>query len=1373
MPYKPREVWDTAPLASQLGDAVHGRHALDVMMNTRPELDSSKSPALSATQAGAGAPSGLAGSLVSDLIGAGVSDADNDAVGMAATAVNGGALYFSIDGGTSWTAAPAITAGSALLLAPTARVYFAPAAGSTTTIANALTFRAWDGTSGQNGAVESIGGPVNLIAQDPSIGGRSAAAAGNNVLLFRGSGIDVVDMSGAAPTKVGSAALPESSSVIDMAVAGNHVYVVADDMMGGTTKLITYSLATPTQPAEVSSVSLGNQGARAIKVVDGIAYIASGTSILRYSLTDPAAPVALTSISVGSNTAIGVSNDLIIVGNFDNVLTVIDKASGATVGSLNGPVPVNSVTPQPYDIVIKGQYAFVAIGREGVHIADLSNPASPHWVGSIPALDLQVSGASGAAELVIVSNHLFVASHPTSAVYDITNPLAPVEKQHFTTDLSVSVTHVGGKVLFGADTGIVVVTDGNVNDSVSTAADTVSIDIAPEVDLTPPVVGVTGSGVIVQGNTVTVTSNEAGKAYLVKAGAHAGTPTASELTTLVSEGKAVELAVSNGKAIFPTEALLGQYKAYAVDASNNVSTATSGNTVTVRTVPTMTISSTPVAFTEGDAPKAVAADLMLSDADAIDTGLMLAYVRLVANSPILVGGAPIGSVGASESLVLVADPATMGGVTGTYSADEGVMTLTGTGTLAQWQAALRAVQYSNTSKTPLAGRQVEFTVLDTDGESSTQKTRAVQITAVDDAPVIAGVPAQTQTVAVGTPTTWATVTVADPDTTTLTVTLTATNGAIGGATPNNGVYVLQGTATQINAQLAQLTFTLEQPGTGSVSISVSDGAGRTPVVSTYTFASPAVVPPTTPPTSVDGVPVDVSTGSDGQQQIKIPVVTDTRQEDSSTPNSKLADVTLVKNAAGNPLLNVALPVGTGVTANGPGSPVSGSSVQTALDGRITASQGTVEQKAAAQGFVSSLDANTQVVVQTITVTGQAANGGPLFIGAANQGDGHKTALIIDTRALPDGATINLANVDFAVIVGNARVIGGAGANIAYGDGANQFIVLGEGDDILHGQGGNDTVGSLRGNDQTFGDDGDDVVYGGTGNDTLHGGTGNDRMNGGFGLDTGVQSGVLSDYTVAVDGHTVVLTNKVSGEVDRFLDVEHIVFDSGTSLIVAHEAGDVAGLTAQFADTQLIQLNANRAVAGTAGRDIVTPDLGMALNIDLGGGVDIVRLAGGRSDVHIDVEAGQRAELTRLADGAMLAFNNVELLAFANGNVTVLAHNRPEAVIGRAYELLLDRNVDTDGYTFWLEGIKAGVSLASTLTSIMAAPEYTGAAASNSAFVDLLYANGLGRTADADGKAFWAGALDAGATRAQVLEGFAMTSEAVAVIGSTMDVTIVS
>ena len=88
----------------------------------------------------------------------------------------------------------------------------------------------------------------------------------------------------------------------------------------------------------------------------------------------------------------------------------------------------------------------------------------------------------------------------------------------------------------------------------------------------------------------------------------------------------------------------------------------------------------------------------------------------------------------------VNDPATMGNIAGVYNAATGVMTLTSAGstaTLAQWQAALRAVTYSQSSDNPsVAARTVSYTVND-GAANSNIVTSTINVTAVNDAPVLA------------------------------------------------------------------------------------------------------------------------------------------------------------------------------------------------------------------------------------------------------------------------------------------------------------------------------------------------------------------------------------------------------------------------------------------------------------------------------------------------------------------------------------------------------------------------------------------------------------------------------------------------------------
>ncbi|MEZ6122861.1 MAG: hypothetical protein R3C49_06750 [Planctomycetaceae bacterium] len=133
-------------------------------VNDAPVLDDTATPVLGAVNEDAGAPSGAVGTLVSNLVDfatpAGqvdnVTDADSGALlGIAITAANttNGTVWYSTDNGSTWNALGAVSGSSARLLAADAntRVYFQANANFNGTISDAITFRAWDQTSGVNG----------------------------------------------------------------------------------------------------------------------------------------------------------------------------------------------------------------------------------------------------------------------------------------------------------------------------------------------------------------------------------------------------------------------------------------------------------------------------------------------------------------------------------------------------------------------------------------------------------------------------------------------------------------------------------------------------------------------------------------------------------------------------------------------------------------------------------------------------------------------------------------------------------------------------------------------------------------------------------------------------------------------------------------------------------------------------------------------------------------------------------------------------------------------------------------------------------------------------------------------------------------------
>src|SRR5205085_522823 len=88
------------------------------------------------------------------------------------------------------------------------------------------------------------------------------------------------------------------------------------------------------------------------------------------------------------------------------------------------------------------------------------------------------------------------------------------------------------------------------------------------------------------------------------------------------------------------------------------------------------------------------------------------------------------------------------GVTGVFNAATGTLTLSGTTTVANYQALLRTVKYANTSDDPsTATRTVSFQVNDGAGSNNLSNiiTSTISVTAVNDPPVafaFAGLPAQ-------------------------------------------------------------------------------------------------------------------------------------------------------------------------------------------------------------------------------------------------------------------------------------------------------------------------------------------------------------------------------------------------------------------------------------------------------------------------------------------------------------------------------------------------------------------------------------------------------------------------------------------------------
>jgi Ca2+-binding RTX toxin-like protein len=338
---------------------------------------------------------------------------------------------------------------------------------------------------------------------------------------------------------------------------------------------------------------------------------------------------------------------------------------------------------------------------------------------------------------------------------------------------------------------------------------------------------------------------------------------------------------------------------------------------------------------------------------------------------------------------------------------------------------------------------------------------------------------------------------------------------------------------------------------------------------------------------VDGTTVQTQTstqtGSNGQTTTTttqtIAPVSDTRPEDPNSANGALADIPLVKNSAGEPLLQVSLPVGVGLTSES----TTGSGL-TLREKLIQASEPRIEMPAdfievLGQGidqYVPGVANQDQVMVRTITLTvaaGSAAPTQPIVIrGATGTGEGDSNnpqraeALVIDARQLPPGTVLDLSLVEFAIVIGPTTAIGGDGRNFVIGDGSAQFLVLGADDDVLRGGDGDDTIGSKGGDDLLYGDGGNDWVVGGIGNDTLEGGSGNDILQGGA-SDAGIWS-----FKLSAQGQlqaNFVPTSTALADSTGFSATDKWTTPSGTGLITDSRMAWVYGDYAVAKDAALL------------------------------------------------------------------------------------------------------------------------------------------------------------------------------------------------------------
>jgi VCBS repeat-containing protein len=550
-------------------------------------------------------------------------------------------------------------------------------------------------------------------------------------------------------------------------------------------------------------------------------------------------------------------------------------------------------------------------------------------------------------------------------------------------------------------------------------------------------------------------------------------------------------------------------------------------------------------YTENQAASVINSTLTVSDAD----------------SPLL-DGATVSISGNFHAGEDVLGFSNQNGITGSYNAVTGVLTLSGTASLANYQAALRSVTYFNASENPSGDtRTISFQV-DDGALLSNIATSSVAVAPMEDGPSII---ANSQ-VNYSTQNSNGEVAFingfrfedADSGSSSVTVTInTNITGDALNALTGNGVTVagagssiltLTGTIADINAFIAGDQIRWDPQGNNSPSqdftISIDDNgvlAGGNLASTTLRYASTQSNSLGLTVTanlvsfagwSLNAINANAGNGSDT-------ITTTWHHGPSATAVSYVGG----QPNSGSPGDSITLAFSVGQLDEILGNSTFRSALSSYLDGSPTG---------------GSLDLGTSS--WNATVAGfETAN---LALASGNDG-------IITYAAIGSTLPSYLAGL-----------IGDGGDNLLVGSAAGESLLGDSGNDILVGLGGNDLL---------LGGMGSDLLLGGAGNDKLNGGTGNDILSGGSGADTFAfsETGALNvdaiiDYSY-VEGDKLDLSALLNANFDfgkgsQVADfVQLVQVDSSITVQV-----DVDGAAngASFADVAVL------TNYGTTGSDLV-------------------------------------------------------------------------------------------------------------------------------------------------------------------------------------------
>ena len=206
--------------------------------------------------------------------------------------------------------------------------------------------------------------------------------------------------------------------------------------------------------------------------------------------------------------------------------------------------------------------------------------------------------------------------------------------------------------------------------------------------------------------------------------------------------------------------------------------------------------------------------------------------------------------------------------------------------------------------------------------------------------------------------------------------------------------------------------------------------------------------------------------------------------------------------------------------------------------------------------------------------------------------------------------------------GNDSINAGAGADTVYGGTGNDTIDGGAGQDSLHGDAGNDVI-------STGIDTVNDVAYGGLGDDTIYGGGGIDALFGDEGNDT---------IIVGATGQALVYGGDGDDSITGSALMDQLIGDDGNDTIRGGGGNDL--ISGDAGDDLLFGDAGDDEIAGGAGNDVLYGGTGSD-TLYGGAGADVIY--GGAGDVVVGGEGGTDN------DTLVLNYADVQSISYGGGN----------------------------------------------------------------------------------------------------------------------------